>query len=525
MVWRGAWASATAYALNDVVGQAGSSYICISANTNNQPPNATYWSLVAQIGATGATGTPGENANTTTSAPFTVPAVGQTVSVTVTDAGWIVVGQMLYVDTAGGGAGLAGVLQVTAKAGNTITLLNPQPAPAIPLASSSADGLLKMVSGLATDYIRGDNTSQNLVTAIQPTIWSVRLRSWNAVGNPTFEVDQRNVGNVVPNPTGFVMDRYSVGSNGTMVIAGAQGIPPPALIPGTNFRISRNCYAATLTTQQATLGSGNYYTISQAVEGQRLRELISDIHSISILAYTNIAAGLKFGIALRDSTLSRTLTKLCTIPAPNAWTLITLPNLPVWDSGGSFPITPGNLGYSLNIVLAAGSSQMSPANNTWQAGNYLGAVGQDNFAAAPVNSYLYIAFIQHEPGAVCSTPMDLNFQDNLSSCQRYFTKSYDYVIAPGAANNNGAPTFYAAAYSHPLINVPFKCTMAKVPNMNAYSNSTGAINNVRNLTGNVDLAITGAYYVGDSGFGGFLISSAPSATWQTGFHYTADTGW
>jgi hypothetical protein len=72
MLWRGAWSSGTAYALNDTVSQAGSSYICIAANTNNAPPNATYWQLVAQIGAagpTGATGSQGPTGNTGPTGP------------------------------------------------------------------------------------------------------------------------------------------------------------------------------------------------------------------------------------------------------------------------------------------------------------------------------------------------------------------------------------------------------------------------------------------------------------------------
>jgi hypothetical protein len=59
MNWRGAWSGATAYALNDAVSSGGSTYICIAANTNQAPPNATYWSLVAQVGAVGATGPTG----------------------------------------------------------------------------------------------------------------------------------------------------------------------------------------------------------------------------------------------------------------------------------------------------------------------------------------------------------------------------------------------------------------------------------------------------------------------------------
>lgn len=144
--WRGAWSSATAYNPYDTVSSGGSSYVCILANTNQPVTNTTYWNIVAQIGATGATGAQGPvgntgpagptgatgaqgpqgaNAFTTITAGFTVPASGSTTTVTVADASWIVVGQLLYVDTAGGGAGLAGALIVTAKTGNQLTLQTP----------------------------------------------------------------------------------------------------------------------------------------------------------------------------------------------------------------------------------------------------------------------------------------------------------------------------------------------------------------------------------------------------------------
>ena len=72
----------------------------------------------------GGVGPAGTNATTTTTASFTVPAVGSTVSVTVADASWIVVGQVLWIDTAGGGPGQAGTLFVQSKSGNTLTLIN-----------------------------------------------------------------------------------------------------------------------------------------------------------------------------------------------------------------------------------------------------------------------------------------------------------------------------------------------------------------------------------------------------------------
>tara|TARA_A100001201_G_scaffold34206_2_gene36484 strand:+ start:3428 stop:4255 length:828 start_codon:yes stop_codon:yes gene_type:complete len=49
--WQGAWSSSTAYVVDDVVESGGSTYICIAASTNNVPPNATYWELMADGGS------------------------------------------------------------------------------------------------------------------------------------------------------------------------------------------------------------------------------------------------------------------------------------------------------------------------------------------------------------------------------------------------------------------------------------------------------------------------------------------
>lgn len=65
-VWRGAWAGATAYALIDVVGHAGASYICTSAHTADAPTEpgvgaswSGSWDLMAEAGDLTAQGTLG----------------------------------------------------------------------------------------------------------------------------------------------------------------------------------------------------------------------------------------------------------------------------------------------------------------------------------------------------------------------------------------------------------------------------------------------------------------------------------
>jgi hypothetical protein len=71
-------------------------------------------------GGIGPAGTP---AWTTTSAGFTVPAVGSTVVVTVPDTTWAAPGEWIYVEDAGG-AGTAGLMLVQSKTSTTLTLQN-----------------------------------------------------------------------------------------------------------------------------------------------------------------------------------------------------------------------------------------------------------------------------------------------------------------------------------------------------------------------------------------------------------------
>ncbi len=60
VTWQGMWNNATAYALNDAVQLNGTSYISIQAGTGHQPDtSATFWSVLAQIGAPGSAGPAG----------------------------------------------------------------------------------------------------------------------------------------------------------------------------------------------------------------------------------------------------------------------------------------------------------------------------------------------------------------------------------------------------------------------------------------------------------------------------------
>jgi hypothetical protein len=524
----------------------------------------------------GPQGIQGVNAYTTATAPFTVPAIGSTVVISVANASWMVVGELLWIANAGGG-GQAGQMQVQAVAGNSVTLLNisvgsgtvgdmlksvydtnnnnivdqaekvqwsgvqnppatytpsahetthlPGGSDPIPLASATTAGLMRQVSGNTTDFQDGTNTSQPL----QPVIWSARLRSYNAVGNPSFEVDQRHAGTLVPNSANvMIQDRWGGSQAGTMVISGQQVVPSYAsVVPGTNFSISRNVLRLTLTTQEVTLGAGDNWNGYQSVEGPAFRELQNDVHSLSVLCRSSVA-NLKFSIYLQNSAGTYSLVKLCSLGAANTPVLITMPNLPIWPAAGNFTSGPGVIAYYLGITLACGSTYIAPAADVWQSGSFSAAPGMSNFAASPVNSTFDLQFIQHEPGPQCTTLMDCPFSGpncNLEACQRYFTKSYDYGQIAGTPDqtNQCMASPYGTTAPWTFTTTRFPVLMAKRPTVNIYNPNTGTINQV-NQPGIGTLAVSSVSF-GEGGIGQINLSANVTQSSPVTFHYVADTGW
>jgi hypothetical protein len=301
-------------------------------------------------------------------------------------------------------------------------------------------------------------------------------------------------------------------------------IPSAPIWPGTNYQVSANALRVILTAQQATLTAGDYLLLYQTVEGSALRELINDVHSLSLLVYC--AQPLSFALSLRPTSgTTYSLCKLCTISTANVWTLIPLPNLPVWSPSATWPITPGTGGYLLGICLAAGSTWMPPANDSWQAGNFIGAVGMTNFASLPVNTAFWIGLVQHEPGSLCTGPIDLPFSQNHHECLRFFDKSYNYAIQPGSASGLGA-LIQNSAPSNPAYGpYRFKRDMAKIPNVTLYGATNGQINTVYNNSTAANVGVTGVLAIGTGGYYGWTLASYPAAVQIYSWQHTADTGW
>jgi hypothetical protein len=156
----------------------------------------------------------------------------------------------------------------------------------------------------------------------------------------------------------------------------------------------------------------------------------------------------------------------------------------------------------------------------------MGTVGQDNFFANAAGATFDIAFVQHEPGSQCTTPMDKPFMQNLQECERYLQRSYPYNVANGTVNSQGALLCYAPASTVNIyFPVTFRQRMAKVPTMSSFSPTTGGAGNIRDITAVGDRTVNSFAQIGETGFSGWILATAPVALAGLTGHYVADTGW
>jgi len=409
--------------------------------------------------------------------------------------------------------------------------LTVSPLSSLPITACDGTALAggELAAGVAIGVVC-DGTAFRIFSFQGPSqITAVRLRSFSSVGNPNGEVTQRNCRTAVNVSAGtnFIEDRWVLGCGGTLTAQGqgfqsGLGATAGVSIPGTSYAITTAFLRITSTTTKASLAAGDSIYLQQSIEGPMFRELMNDVTSLSILCRSTVA-NLKFGIALRDPTGSRSLTKLCTLGAANTITAFQLPNLPIWPSAGTFTAQVGSVGYLLSICVASGSTMTSPANDTWQSGNFFAATGQDNLAAT-ASGVFEVFVVQHCPGSNTDL-MDKPFSQNYDECLRYYSQTYAYGTKAGTATFNGSnASFYCAQAGFANGYGVYPKRMAKTPGTTIYNPNTGTQSSAYDPGAGANVTLSGLAYGNDLAFMQ-LSASGLAVGHQLIVHYVGDTGW
>lgn len=163
--------------------------------------------------------------------------------------------------------------------------------------------------------------------------------------------------------------QYFVTSAGTLTVAQVASVTPAG---------SPNRLRATVTTADASLAAGEFWTLTQNLEGSNVADFRygSASAKASVLRFGFKGPAGTYAVALHNSAGNRSFVALFTIASGDANTdtvqEIAIPG----DTTGTWLTADGVIGVTLDIVLACGSTFQGTTG--WQSGNILGTSGVSN---------------------------------------------------------------------------------------------------------------------------------------------------
>lgn len=236
----------------------------------------------------------------------------------------------------------------------------------------------------------------------------------NRIINGAMTIDQRNAGAASANTiNGYFLDRWTVEQSVTGKIIAQQNagsVTPP--VGFTNY--------LGITSQSAyTLLSGDYYSISQNIEGFNVSDLgwgtaNAKTVTLSFQVYSSLTG--TFSGDLKNGAANRSYPFTYSIPVANTWTTINVTI--AGDTSGTW-ITNNGLGLRVQLSLGAGST-FSGTAGAWASANYLGATGATSVVGTSGATF-YITGVQFEVGSTATSFDYRPYTTELQLCQRYYT--------------------------------------------------------------------------------------------------------
>ena len=315
----------------------------------------------------------------------------------------------------------------------------------------------------------------------------------NLLVNGSFLISQENPQRTEATVSAsYVADQWLHNHSGmTGTMAGASFFDNPGNgDSGRYFLYERNNSA------NASIAAGAYANLITYIEGFRIYPLKWG-KAVAVPAVLNFKARATqagtYSLTLRDWSGTYSFVHDFVLPAfgSGAWTNVTVP-IPV-PPGGTWNFASNTGAASLAFAHSAGSTYKAPALG-WNAGNYLAGPGITNNAAVANNS-LHIAdmALYADPNNTGVAPdyAELDWADELATCQRYYEKSYDWNIAPGTIASNGMFSIQrCSTAAADFSTASFKTVKRVAASMTSYSRNTGASGVIHNESAGTDVGIT-----------------------------------
>lgn len=314
----------------------------------------------------------------------------------------------------------------------------------------------------------------------------------NEILNGNFDFWQRTTSLTLTNGNvGYSADRFKTYNQGTTSksITVARSATVPTLVQSGYQSLYSHQF--TSNTVVASLAATDYILpASYTIEGQDLQRLIGKTFTISFWMYSSVAG--TYCLSMNNANGTRSYVTTYTISQANTWEQKFI-NITM-DTVG--PFNYDNLA-GLNIYFNAltGSTYSTSTLNTWQSLNVFGATTATNYMATSGATFYIAQVMLNETNGSTSSNLifhrrGMTLGEELSLCQRYYSKSYEIQTTPGTNTTGGSMSIHSQTANQPLaFTAIFPVEMRGTPTVTAYNPVTGSTSTpIRGYTGLNNLA-------------------------------------
>ena len=278
----------------------------------------------------------------------------------------------------------------------------------------------------------------------------------NRIINGAMVIDQRNAGaSVTPTTAVYVVDRWRLDVSQASKFSAQQNagsVTPP---------IGFSNYLGTTVVSAFSIGSGDYFTWNQPIEGFNTADLqwgTANAKTVTLSAWVYSSLTGTFGGALQNSATTYSYPFTYSIPVANTWTQISI--TVAGPTAGTWVGATNGMGLNIYFGLGVGSGYSGTAN-AWASANYKSATGATSVVATNGATF-YITGVQLEVGSSATGFEYRQYTTELQLCQRY------YWLAAYGVNSSIAMGSYVNG-TQIRTTVKFPVSMRTVPALAATS--------------------------------------------------------
>lgn len=298
----------------------------------------------------------------------------------------------------------------------------------------------------------------------------------NRLDNSAFQVSQEfGTSNTDYTATGgYPVDRWlaaltNPGPGGTLRLAQTASVTPG----GSPHRLR-----ATAQVSDGSIAAGDYYHISQRIEGARIADArfgSSSARQILVRLGVNSSIAGTFGVSLANSAGNRSYVGTITIAPGEAGTDVTRTLTIPGDTAGTWLTTAG-IGMALRVCLSAGSTYQTTAG--WQAGDYLTTSAQTNFmgtGGATFDLFDCGLYVDAAAAGVMPTWELPDSAEERMRAQRYFVLTYGLArfYADAGARTMETPVYWPVSMrAAPTVAIPTAGTRTNVSSVSVLTPTT-----------------------------------------------------